>query len=183
MLRGIEDSPQAVAAPRDTYKDTFLMLLLSSMGIARKWHWRRERRNSLSAPTAVQPCKNPLRENDKPKDVRELLWGTSGHLLTSTVSQCHAGGAAGIAEVFHPKPGLHTGAGNLTSALPCPSWMSATCQILYSLCPKNHVKPHYAAQFYKSKIAPSCQSAAPVGLTVRNFSSSQNAVSGLVSFA
>lgn len=60
---------------------------------------------------------------------------SSGYPLTIRVSQCHAEGAAVIAEAFHPKPGLQTGGGNLTSALQCPSLMSAMCHILYSLYP------------------------------------------------
>lgn len=75
----------------------------------------------------MQPCKNPLRERAKdvrkqpgikaaPRELRHKR-ESSGHPLTITVSQRHAEGAAVIAEVFHPKPGLQTGGGNLTLAL------------------------------------------------------------------
>lgn len=77
----------------------------------------------------MQPCKDPLRERAKPRDVRkqpgikaaprELRHKreSSCHPLNITVSQRHAEGAAVIAEVFHPKPGLQIGGGNLTLAL------------------------------------------------------------------
>lgn len=61
---------------------------------------------------------------------------SSGYPLPSSVSQCHAEGAAVIAEAFHPKPGLQTGGGNLTSALQCSNLISAMmCHTLYSLYP------------------------------------------------
>lgn len=87
-----------------------------------------------------------LQEREEPKDVRKQpgikaapreFKAPEGEFRASAHHhrQCHAEGAAMIAEVFHPKPGLQTSGGNLTPALQYPSQMSAMCHILNSFYP------------------------------------------------
>jgi len=66
------------------------------MVIAGKRHQSKGRRNYLTPPVAVQPCKSPMKTLRKQPGSKAALRKTKGqqqsleHPVTITVSQCHA---------------------------------------------------------------------------------------------